>query len=78
MSKALAVPPRQNNVCLAALVPTWPNQALGSQGRNLCGTAKSTQREDTARVVVDGPPDADQMRASVRDVEGKEVMYACR
>ena len=65
-------------MCSAALVPTWTNQALGSQGRNLCGTAKGTQREDTARGVVDGPQEADQMRTSVRDVEEKEVMCACR
>ena len=51
-------------------------QALGSLGKSLCGTAEGKQRKDTAREVVDGSWEADQMRASVRDVEEKEVMCA--
>ena len=51
-------------------------QALGSLGRSLCGTAEGKQRKDTARGVVDGSWEADQMRASVRDVKEKEVMCA--
>ena len=51
-------------------------QAPGSQGRSLCGTAEGKQRKDTARGVVDGSWEADQMRASVRDVKEKEVMCA--
>ena len=53
-------------------------QALGSLGKSLCGTAEGKQRKDTAREVVDGPWEADQMWTSVRDVEEKEVMCACR
>ena len=44
-------------------------QALGSLGKSLCGTAEGKQRKDTARGVVDGSWEADQMRASVRDVK---------
>ena len=51
-------------------------QALGSLGKSLCGTAEGKQRKDTAREVVDGSWEADQMRASVRDVKEKEVMCA--
>ena len=51
-------------------------QALGSLGKSLCGTAEGKQRKDTAREVVDGSWEADQMRASVRDAEEKEVMCA--
>ena len=51
-------------------------QALGSLGKSLCGTAEGKQRKDTARGVVDGSWEADQMRASVRDVKEKEVMCA--
>ena len=55
-------------------MPTWSNQALCSQGKGLCGTAKGKQCGDTAGGAVDDPWETDQMWASVRDVEEKEVM----
>ena len=52
-------------------------QALGSLGKSLCGTAEGKQRKDTAREVVDGPWEAEQMWASVRDAEEKERSDVC-